>query len=108
MKVAVSRQLSGGRYYLSFQVGEFTQEEIIKMNSFGVPPINLQWLEPPNNNVRAGGIPLNQIGRNYRAGFPTEEAAKEYEKSVLAQIQAAMQRLRESKDDFTSAQEVQI
>jgi len=105
MKVKVNRLLSAGRYYVNFEVGDFTPDELSKMSSFGVPSITLR-LQP--NSVVTVGVPLNQISKGYNAAFGSEQEAKEYEDGVLAQIRTQMQQLRENNDDFSSSEEVDL
>jgi hypothetical protein len=107
MKVRVNRQLSAGVFHVNFEVSDFTAEELKKMGSFGVPPINLQWRTSGGNRA-SGVIPLNQINNGLDAIFNTEADAKKYEEGVLAQIRDVMTRLRESQDKFTSSEEVAL
>lgn len=107
MKVKVNRQLSSGDYHVNFEVADFTPEEVTKMGSFGVPRINLQWQSKSTGRM-AGHIPLTQISKGYDAVFNTETDAKKYEEGVLSEIRAAMQRLRESQDKFSSSEEVAL
>lgn len=107
MKVKVNRALSAGRYHINFEVGEFSQDEIKKMGSFGVPGIKLLWVNA--NGVQVSSVvPINQISRNYDAIFPDEEAAKNYENGVLDQMRSAMQSIRERQDKFSSSEEVAL
>jgi hypothetical protein len=106
MKVNITRQLSGGQYIVRFAVTGFTTEEVAKMNSFGIPLIQMR------QNV-AGGVQnvqvaITQINPNYVASFTSEEQANQYQQTVLGQINNAMKSLRDRKDDFTSTQEVEI
>ena len=103
MKVKVNRLLTGGKYHVNFEVGDFTPGELGKMSSFGVPLINLRWFA---NGQNAGRIAINQISKAYNAIFGSEQQAKEYEASVLDEIRSAMEQLRESKDEFSSSEEV--
>jgi hypothetical protein len=107
MKVTVNRQLNSGQYIVRFQVSDFSPEELAKMNSFGIPVIQMVQL------VQGGGrrtmaLPINQISSNIIASFGTEEEATKYQDTVLTQISQAMKTLRERKDNFTSTQEVDI
>jgi hypothetical protein len=106
MKVRVNRQLTAGNYNVNFEVSDFTPEESAKMSSFGVPLIELRWMA--QNGYTAGKIPLTHVNKAYNMFFNSAEAAKEYEKGVLSQIQKAMERLRESKDEFSSIDEVEL
>ena len=107
MKVKVNRQLSSGQYHINFEVGDFTPDELAKMDSFGVPFITLQW-KRPGGGVATTPIALNRVNKGYDAIFNTEEAAKAYEEGVLTQIREAMQHLRESQDKFSSSEEVSL
>ncbi|MFL6314531.1 MAG: hypothetical protein ACJ71W_20695 [Terriglobales bacterium] len=106
MKVKVNRRLSAGTYHVNFEVADFTTEEITKMSSFGVPKIQLQWTK--GGSKYGGSISLNQISREYDSVFDTEDEARQYEKGILIQIRAAMERLRESQDKYTSSDEVAL
>jgi hypothetical protein len=106
MKVKVNRQLKAGRYNVNFEVSDFTPEEVAKMSSFGVPTIELQWMS--GNDAVGGRLPLTQIQPRFNAVFGTEQSAKEYEEKVLTQVKAAIQLLRESKDEFSSSEEVTL
>jgi len=106
MKLQIQKSLSGGQYHVSFQVSDFSQEEVKKMESFGIPQINLMVDGPLNR--RAMWFPLNRITFTYKAGFEQEAEARSYEKNVQDQIKAALQDLRGRKDDFSSMAEVEI
>jgi hypothetical protein len=106
MKVKVNRQLSAGKYHVNFEVGDFATEEIAKMSSFGVPTITLRWTI--NNANSLGPVGLTQINRGLDAIFDSEQAAKKYQEDVLAQIKAAIERLRGSKDEFSASEEVNL
>jgi hypothetical protein len=106
MKVKVNRLLNAGKYRVNFEVSDFTPEELAKMSSFGVPGIDLK-LSSATATV-GSRIPLNQINKSMEAVFVTPELATAYVEGVLTQIKASMQRLRESKDVFTSSLEVEL
>jgi hypothetical protein len=106
MKLIVHRQLSGGIYVVDFSVSDFTPEEVKKMESFGVPVINMMHDGP--NNRRPLRLQLTRMAPQFRASFLAEDEAKAYEDQVVTQIRAAMQTLRERKDEFTSTQEVDV
>lgn len=108
MKITVSRQLRSGSYHVSFKVGDFTAEELQKMGSFGVPSINLLFIPAGYPGQQRNNVPLNQISEKQLARFSSEKEARDYETNVLQQIRAAMQALRESKDEFTGSDEVAI
>ena len=106
MKVKVNRLLSAGRYNVNFEVSDFTPDEVGKMASFGVPMIELKTLTA--NGLSAVRVPVNQISKNINAMFISEEVAEEYVKKVLDQIRAELQRIRDSKDEFSSSNEVDV
>jgi hypothetical protein len=106
MKLNVNRVLSGGLYSVSFSVGDFTADEVKKMESFGVPHIKIMQEGPGNR--RTFMHPLNRIGLQIRAVFSTEQEANSYQENVLGQIRQSMKDLRERTDDFTSTQEVDV
>jgi hypothetical protein len=106
MKARVNRSLQGGLYYLSFIFSEFTQEELAKMKSFGVPVVQLKLGFSPNQQVV--NMAINQITQAHIGVFSSEQDAKNYESAVLAQAKAGMDALRQRKDDFTSTAEVEI
>jgi hypothetical protein len=108
MKVKVNRKLSEGQYRVNFEVGSFTPDELQKMDSFGVPLISLAWGGVGNQPRTSGQIALTQITAIYNASFNNEEDAKKYEATVLAQIRAAVERLRSSQDKFSSSEEVPL
>jgi hypothetical protein len=104
MNVKVNRRLAGGKYHVNFEVSDFAPEEIAKMSSFGIPSIDIQW--SVNDIPHVGSIILTQITKSYDAVFDSEQAAKTYETRVLTQVKNAMQRLRDSMDNFSSTDEV--
>jgi len=106
MKITVNRKLESGTYFVSFKVGDFTPDELQKMQSFGVPNVKMKAGLPYQRTLHAS--PLTAISEGIRAGFKSEEEAKAYENEVLNQIREAMKSLRESQDDFTSSQEVNL
>jgi hypothetical protein len=106
MRITVNRALRGGVYYVGFRVGEFTDEEREKMERFGVPTIAM-FVGGPASRVQTL-VALNQVIPNRPAGFATEAEAKAYEGRVLNDVRKMMESLRERKDDFTSAEEVNI
>jgi len=106
MKVTVNRSLKGGVYYVSFKVGEFTPEERERMEKFGVPGLTV--LNGPPTNRAQGVAYLNSMNPSNAAGFGTEIEAKGYETKILDQMRKMMASLRDKKDDFTSAEEVNI
>jgi hypothetical protein len=106
MKVKVNRLLRAGKYNVNFEVSDFTQVEVSKMSSFGVPSINLRITSGAGTSSSA--VPITQINKTQNAIFGAEHVAKEYEEQVLAQIRTEMQRLRESEDGFSSSEEVNL
>jgi hypothetical protein len=106
MKVKVNRQLSQGQFRINFEVSDFSPEEVAKMGSFGVPLISI--VHQRNNVPTRTNLPLNQIGKTFEAVFSEGASAKKYEDEVLAQIRKALEFLRESKDTFSSSEEVSI
>jgi hypothetical protein len=108
MKLNVSRQLRGGFYMVSFRVGDFSPEEVQKMQSFGVPSIELVFTPAGFTTQGRDNVPLNQVSEKQIARFQSENSAREYETRVLEQIRSAMQTLRERKDDFSGSDEVAI
>lgn len=89
MKVTVIRNLSSGVYFVGFRVGEFTEEERIKMQKFGIPAISVYFGSPGSRS--ATKQPLTQLSDQQLplAGFSAEEEAKKYEATVLDQIRKA-------------------
>ena len=77
-----------------------------KLSSFGIPEINLRWTS--QSRLTVGTVPLTQITKAYDAVFGTEQEANDYEKVVLSQMQAAMEHLRNSHDDFSSSYEGEL
>lgn len=106
MKVKVNRVLSSGLYHVNFEVGEFTPDELNKMERFGIPAISMQW-ERAGNRV-SGSVSINQINKSRDAIFSTEVEAKKYEEAVLSEMREAMRRVRESQDKFSSSEEVAL
>jgi hypothetical protein len=106
MKVIVNRQLAGALYHVSFKVSDFTPDELQKMQSFGVPIIDIAVGFP--GRVGRSKVPVTGIAENMKIAFSTEQDARAYEETVLGQIREAMKSLRERKDDFTSSAEVNI
>lgn len=104
MKIKVNRLLSAGKYHVNFEVSDFTPEEISKMASFGIPQVDLRSATQVGQQVMR--VPLTQINKNYNAVFALERMAKEYEEAVLTKIRTEMDRLRASKDEFSSSDEV--
>lgn len=107
MKLTVSRQLSEGYYYVAFAVSDFTPDEVKKMESFGVPQINILQGGPPGAR-QAYKLQITRVSPSYKASFPNDEEAKKYEENVVTQIRQAMKSLRERTDDFTSTAQVDV
>jgi hypothetical protein len=108
MKALVNRHLSAGYYHVNFQIGDFTADEVQKMASFGVPSIQIQFGGGPGTGRSSTQVALNKLSPQWDAAFQTEEEAKKYEEGVLSQIRAAVKRLRESQDKFSSSEEVPL
>lgn len=106
MKVKVNRQLKAGKYHVNFEVSDFTPDEVGKMSSFGVPTIEMVFTTAAGQT--RSNVALTQISSSLNASFGTEEAARAYEQKVLTQIRAEVERLRDSKDAFSSSQEVEL
>lgn len=106
MRVKVNRLLTAGKYHVNFEVSDFTPDELAKMSSFGVPTIEMRLSSAGGSTVVR--YALNQINKSHNSIFGQEAQAREYENSVLEQIRSAMNRLRESKDGFTSSEEVDV
>jgi hypothetical protein len=107
MKVKVNRVLSAGRYRINFEVGDFSADEISKMESFGVPSIKLRWYNA-NGALMLSAVDINRINSKLEAAFATEAEAKDYEQAVLNQLREEMLRLRERQDKFSSSEEVAL
>ncbi len=106
MKVTITRQLRGGQYSVGFRVSVFTTEELSKMQSFGVPNIQLSFIAAGTSLTQP--VPINQINENFRAVFHDEAEARKYEQRVLNDIRAVMAGLRTGKDSFSSTEEVSV
>ncbi len=107
MKLKVNRKLNNGHYFVDFTATDFTTDEISKMESFGIPTIDVRYTGPTGGTI-AGRVAITKLSPQFRASFNTEEAAAEYQEKVVSQIREAMKALRERKDDFSSAQEVEV
>jgi len=92
MKARVTKTLTGGMYQISFAFSDFTQEELAKMRSFGVPVLQLRTGFPGSQSVI--NVPINQINANIVAGFVNEYEANNYETTVLTQAKTAMDEQR--------------
>lgn len=106
MKVKVNRQLGSGQYSVSFDVGEFTPEEIEKMNKFGVPTINVKFMS--QGSQKNGRIALTQLTSNLVAIFSDEADAVEYQSALLTSIKQAIDSVRMREDNFTGSEEVTL
>lgn len=106
MKATVTRTLQNGVYSVSFAFSDFTQEELAKMRSFGIPAVQVRTGPPGAQGVN--NIPITIINPNFVAGFSTEQEAKNYETNVLAQAKAGIEAIRQRKDEFSSTNEVEI
>jgi hypothetical protein len=105
MKVRVARELVEGRYQVTFQVGEFTSEEVKKMSQFGTPTITLiRTLNSQNTRFNA---PITQVPQMV-AAFPNEQSAKTYQDEVLQQLKSAIDNIRAREDNFTSTEEIAL
>ena len=105
MKITVNRKLASGIYHVWFNVGDFTPEEVAKMQSFGPPAISLsQGIQ--GQSLASAVLGLPRINDEWVAGFRSEADAKKYEERVLNDIKQAMILLRAQKDHFTSTDEV--
>ena len=107
MKLKVNRKLDSGRYFVDFTATDFTTDEVIKMASFGIPAIDLQFHNQMGAQIKSK-IPLNKVSPQFKAAFTTEQEAVEYQEKVVSQIREAMRVLRERKDDFSSDEEVEV
>ena len=107
MKVKINRALESGRYAVSFDVTDFTPDELKKMESFGVPNIRLTY-RTTSGSVSQNWIPLVQVSKSLIASFTTEAEAKEYEKGVVDQLRGAVKQLRERQDTYSSSEEVSL
>lgn len=103
MKVRVARELVEGRYQVTFQVDDFTSEEVKKMSQFGPPIITLT--RTVNNLQHRYNVAITQVPTMV-AAFPTEELAKAYENDVLAQLKSSIDSIRAREDKFTSIEEI--
>lgn len=106
MKIKVDRLLSNGIYYVSFSVGDFTDDERSRFEKFGTPTIEL-ILGSPGEQGRHS-LALTVINEKYAAGFESAGTAREYEKRVLGEIRRKMEILRGLNDDFTSSGEIEV
>jgi hypothetical protein len=106
MKATVTRTLQNGVYLVSFTFSDFTQEELAKMRSFGVPVVQIRTGPPGSHGVN--NLPITAINTNFVAGFSAEQEAKNYETSVLAQAKSGIEAIRQRKDEFSSTTEVEI
>ena len=113
MKIKVQRGLNEGQYTVQLVVSEFTEEERKKFSSFGIPTVSLQIRLTQMVNGRLTAVPssrpvpVTEVAK-YPAKFSNENAAREYEAKVLAEIKDKMTALRERKDDFTSSEEISL
>jgi 5-hydroxyisourate hydrolase-like protein (transthyretin family) len=106
MKLKVNRQLSAGQYRVKFEVSDFSPEEVSKMSSFGVPSVQVRVnTSQGQTNLVVQLTKLNSVNDGV---FNTEQEALSYERQVTEQIQAAILRIRNSKDEFTSTREVDL
>jgi hypothetical protein len=108
MKATVYRQLSGGLYYVSFKVGDFTDDDRKKMESFGIPLLKIKSYSPQHKQNIPINQPLTNIAESLKGAFTSEDEAKKYEVEVMRQIREAATSLRERKDAFTGTDEVDI
>jgi hypothetical protein len=104
MKLKVNRQLSGGQYRVKFEVSDFSPEEVSKMSSFGVPLIQVRVVGVQGQT--SVGVPLTNLNNVKDAVFNSEQDAKNYELQITEQIRNALLRIRNSKDEFSSTNEV--
>jgi len=107
MKLTVNRQLSAGLYYVSFTVSDFSDEERKKMESFGVPSINLRYTLSTGATAETQTA-ITNINGQLKAYFRSQKEATEYETSVRNQVTSSINWLRNQKDDFTSTDEVTL
>lgn len=106
MKAKVIRNLQSGLYSVAFIFSDFTQEELAKMKSFGVPLVQIKTGIP--GQQQAINMSINQVTPNHVAFFFNEQEAKNYEAGVLSQVKSGMEAIRLRKDDFSSTVEVEI
>jgi len=106
MKITVNRSLTSGVYWVSFKVSEFSQHELLQMERFGIPYVNLKNGTGPHQATAR--VRLNQVNEQSKAGFSAEDDARTYEDYVLGQIREGMNSIRDKKDDFTASEEVTI
>jgi hypothetical protein len=106
MKAKVIRSLQNGVYFVSFVFSEFTQEELAKMKSFGVPTVQVR--NGVSGSQTVYNLPINAVNTNMNAGFLDEATAKSYESSVLEQAKAGLENIRQRKDAFSSSDDIEI
>jgi hypothetical protein len=105
MKLKVDKNLSGGVYQVAIELGGFTQEEIRRMEIFGVPSVALKRRQGSVLvNIR---VPINQI-KEPPIVFGSEPEATDYIESVTRTIKQEMDQLRTRTDNFTGSQQVEI
>jgi hypothetical protein len=107
MKLKVNRKLTNGNYLVDFTATDFTPSEISKMESFGIPTVDVYHIGPSGGRV-ASRVPITKLAPQYRASFSKQEDATAYEERIVGQIRDAMKTLRERKDDFSSDSEVDV
>jgi hypothetical protein len=105
MKVVVKRDLTGGWYRISFTITDFSEDERDRFTRFGVPTAKLT-LGQQTVNMQQLDMPVTGIRPEHAAVFSTAEAARNYEQSVLREIQVKMAALKQLTDDFSGADEV--
>jgi hypothetical protein len=109
MKLTVNRLLNGGIYGVQFSVSDFTPDEVKKMESFGIPRVEVLVGGPmPNTSIQPYRMQITKLSPQHKANFLAEDEAKNYEEKVVTEIREKMKELRARTDDFSSTHEVDI
>lgn len=106
MKIKVNRALNAGRYHVNFEIGDFTPDEVNKMSGFGVPLVEVKWTTPAGTSVQQ--VQITKVSSGYDAAFSSEQEARDYESKVKAEMKAAIEWLRQRKDDYSSSEEEEL
>lgn len=107
MKIRVNKSVTGGRYRISFQATEFTEQERAQFSKFGIPTVVL-LIGSEDTSLYKYQAPVTGLKDDHAAVFKTPEAAKAYETKIVNDIREAVEKVRGRRDDFTSIDEVSI
>lgn len=103
MKFKIQKERKFGEFLVGFIASDFTDEEIRKMETFGVPQINIKPREAYFNKLWVNQLPLNILNHNFK--FESDAAAEEFIAKITEEVKTKMQELKDREDNFSGSDE---